>query len=759
MRDDFHALVLRQPRNAVLLLDVEGDNRRTRSRRHFDVVLRDLTDGIGDDFKAYLVALDVLKARDEGFDRSRYVALYDALVNFVVFVFDGSHQLFDTRGSGFDFRRRLQLALADCLFGNALCLAVVVDFFEVVARFGRASPAHNEGGGRGQSLLDSAAAVVHQSPDFAPVFAANDDIASLERALAHDYCRGRAPALFDLAFDNHAFDGSFRVRLKLHNFRLQQNQLEQLVDVLALERRNGGAKDFASPVFGGDAALLHLLFDAVDVRALGVHLVDRNDNRNARFLREAQRFVGLRHKAVVRRDNQDCDVGDIRAALAHFRERRVAGGVEESDFLAVAGNLIRGCVLRNAARFARDDVRVADCVQERRLAVVDVPEYADNRGARDVVFDVVFGAFYRLLFLGLLLFAPVPDVEVEAVLFGDDYRGGVFERLVHRGENPHVHKLGDEPEGLQIHRLCEVADDNRGFQLYCLKFFFALRLRGLLRSSRRGNCGSGRAAYRRRDERRGAVLRRKRRHCGRCLVKARRNERRGLAGGVFLPELDDDFRLYVRLLRGRSGFYLGHCNLRTRGSGSRGDCGSGRASNCRRNERRGAALRRKRRHGGCGCGFRHGRHNGCGFRHARRNERRGRFASRGSLFRFGRLLLFGSGGRLGLFFVRDRLFGCLGLFLRLRGFGFSQSRSGLRFGSGGFGCIGGDGGFLCGGVCARSLCRRVVLANRLGRERVDCVGGSLYLQMVYVLTPIDEVNQLLALDVELFCQCVNSYAH
>ena len=48
-------------------------------------------------------------------------------------------------------------------------------------------------------------------------------------------------------------------------------------------------------------------------------------------LRVVDRFPRLRHHAVVGRDDQDDDVGDLGAAGAHQRERLVARRVEEHD--------------------------------------------------------------------------------------------------------------------------------------------------------------------------------------------------------------------------------------------------------------------------------------------------------------------------------------------------------------------------------------------------------------------------------------------
>ena len=79
---------------------------------------------------------------------------------------------------------------------------------------------------------------------------------------------------------------------------------------------------------------VELALDRFRIGARLVDLVDRDDDLHVRGLGVIDRFLGLRHDAVVGRHDQHDDVGDLRAAGAHHRERGVAGRVEEHDALA-----------------------------------------------------------------------------------------------------------------------------------------------------------------------------------------------------------------------------------------------------------------------------------------------------------------------------------------------------------------------------------------------------------------------------------------
>ncbi len=132
-----------------------------------------------------------------------------------------------------------------------------------------------------------------------------------------------------------------------------------------------------------------LALDRFRIRARLVDLVDRHDDLHVRGLGVIDGFLGLRHHAVIRGHDQHDDVGDLGAAGTHHRERGVAGRVEEHDAAAARGrHQVRADVLRNAAGFTLGDARLANRVEQRRLAVIDVAHDRDDRPARDHVLRI-----------------------------------------------------------------------------------------------------------------------------------------------------------------------------------------------------------------------------------------------------------------------------------------------------------------------------------------------------------------------------------
>jgi hypothetical protein len=200
---------------------------------------------------------------------------------------------------------------------------------------------------------------------------------------------------------------------------------------------------------------------AVGVGAVDIDLVDRDHHGHAGSLGVVDRLDGLRHDAVVGSDHDHRDVGDLRAAGAHGREGLVAGRVEEGDRVAVVVDLVGADVLRDAARLARRDLCLPNGIQQRGLAVVDVPHDRDDGRALDqILVGVLVG---RLLLLVGLRGADKLDPLVEGA--GEHLDGLVGKGL---GEGCHLaqlHQLLDDLRRAQLERLGHLLHGRAGAHL------------------------------------------------------------------------------------------------------------------------------------------------------------------------------------------------------------------------------------------------------------------------------------------------------
>ena len=153
------------------------------------------------------------------------------------------------------------------------------------------------------------------------------------------------------------------------------------------------------------------------IGVLAVDLVDRDDDRHLGRLGVVDRLDRLGHDAVVGRDDEHDDVGDLGAAGAHLGEGLVARRVDERDEAAVLDGLVGADVLRDATGLAGDDVGGADAVEQQGLAVVDVTHDGDDRRPRPLrVGVVVVVVVEQRLELDLLLLAGLDEQDVGADL-------------------------------------------------------------------------------------------------------------------------------------------------------------------------------------------------------------------------------------------------------------------------------------------------------------------------------------------------------
>ena len=296
--------------------------------------------------------------------------------------------------------------------------------------------------------------VVLQRPDLAGRVPRDDGIADPHRSAQDEHRRDRPATDVEARLDDEAgrIRSAVRAQVEL-GVRDEQDALEEVVEVRLLLRGNLGELRGAAPVLGLEALCGELALDPVHVRVRDVDLVDRDDDRHFGRTGVRDRLLRLRHDAVVRRDDEDGDVRHLRTAGSHRSEGLVAGSVEERDLATVDLDLVRADVLRDAACLGVDDRRLANRIEERRLAVVDVTHDRDDRRTRlQVLLRVV--EHLRLE----LLFGRVLDRDLALELGADHLELLVGERLRRSAHLAESHEDLDQVRHRHAERLREILD-------------------------------------------------------------------------------------------------------------------------------------------------------------------------------------------------------------------------------------------------------------------------------------------------------------
>src|SRR3954453_8379921 len=378
---DVDALAVGELGGLTLGPDVEAQDDDVVSQRQVDVALGDRADAAVDDPQRHVVAhLDLHQRLFERLDGARVVALDDQVELTALL----ERRVEVLQADPLAHRRVLRVADTGlAAVGDLPGDAVLLDHEEGVAGARHRGEAHDLHGAGRQRLLQLVAVLVEQRTN-APVGVAGHDRVTLAQRAALDQHRGDgAPALVQLAFDDHTLRVLLGVGAQVQRgVGGQQDRRGQVVETLARGRRHVAEHGLAALLLGHQAVLGELLADLGGVGPLLVDLVDRDHDRHLGGLGVVERLDRLRHDAVVGRDDQDDDVGDLRASGTHRGERLVTRGVDEGDrpllLIELGDDLVRADVLGDAAGLPRHHVGVADGVQQLGLAVVDVTHDGDH---------------------------------------------------------------------------------------------------------------------------------------------------------------------------------------------------------------------------------------------------------------------------------------------------------------------------------------------------------------------------------------------
>ena len=336
-----------------------------------------------------------------------------------------------------DARRRLELFLAGlltALLRKAARHFIVLDGVELVARHGDFGETDDLGGDARSRDLHLLAALVRHGADTPDGGTRDDDIARMERTVLHKDGGNGTATFIETRLDDKTLGAAIRIGFQFLDLRHEQDGFQEFIDVHTGQCGHRNADDVAAPFLGDEVVLGEFLHDLIGVGVRLIHLVDGDDDVDARRFRVVDRLDGLRHDTVIGGDDQNRDVGRLRASCTHGGKGFVTRGIEEGDLLAMHGDAIGADVLGDTARLALGHAGVTDCVEQGGLTVVDVTHDADDGAAlHEVLVGVLLGLKETFLDCDDDLFR---DFDIE--LFRDEV-GGIVVDLVRDLDHHTVH--------------------------------------------------------------------------------------------------------------------------------------------------------------------------------------------------------------------------------------------------------------------------------------------------------------------------------
>ena len=313
-----------------------------------------------------LVIRDVVQRVDDRFDRALHVGLHQ------------DRPFDDVRCKVIEHRIEIGRCERGALFcrlfltigGDFTGALLVLDHGKLVARGRHTAKAQYLDRHGGPSFLDLLTLIIDDRTNTTALGADNKGVAALQRTARDEHGRNRATALVKLCLDHGRLSIAVRASLQFEQFGLKRDLLKQLIEPGLGLCRNLDILHIARHLLHDHFVFEQAIADVVRIGLWLVHLVDRNDHRDAGRLGVIDGLDRLRHDAVIGSDNQHDDIGHVRTARAHFCERGVARRIEEGDLLslflpgALRRDLVAADMLGDASGFALDHIRSAQRIEQ-----------------------------------------------------------------------------------------------------------------------------------------------------------------------------------------------------------------------------------------------------------------------------------------------------------------------------------------------------------------------------------------------------------
>ena len=169
----------------------------------------------------------------------------------------------------------------------------------------------------------------------------------------------------------------------------------------------------------------------------------------------------LRHHTIVRCDDKNYEISQVGPAGSHLTKRRVAGCVDKGDRLIVVTHLIGRDVLSNASCLSPGNVRRANAVHQRRLAVIDVPQHGDNRWTRHRFNPKFFRGLLESRLENVLNGFGLHDINLDAQLEANLQAQVLVYRVVERQHLASAKQRSQHLLGGPADLFAEIADQQR----------------------------------------------------------------------------------------------------------------------------------------------------------------------------------------------------------------------------------------------------------------------------------------------------------
>ena len=188
-------------------------------------------------------------------------------------------------------------------------------------------------------------------------------------------------------------------------------------------------------------------------------------------------LLGLRHDAIIGCHHQDDDIGSLGTTRPHGRERLVTRRIQKGHHATRCFDVISTDVLGNPTGLTRCHTGFADMVEQRGLAVIDVPHDCHHRRTRQ---QGVFGRASLFLFQEGIRIIELGRKRLVPHFLDHDHGRFLIECLIDGHHGAQFHQRLDDFSGFDRHLVRQIGHGNRLWHMHIANDLFD-RLRCVVR--------------------------------------------------------------------------------------------------------------------------------------------------------------------------------------------------------------------------------------------------------------------------------------
>ena len=175
---------------------------------------------------------------------------------------------------------------------------------------------------------------------------------------------------------------SLRIGGNLGEVRGEENKVKEFRHPLTRLRRYWRIRDLAAHTFNKYLMLKKRVLRVFYIRVVLVNLCNCNDERYPRLFDCAKRVKRLQASRLHPPRQREWRYPPPPSACAKRLKCLVPGSIKKGDRSAIVESNVSGDMLSDAARLARDNIRLSDVIQERRFAKIYVAHHRNDGRSR-----------------------------------------------------------------------------------------------------------------------------------------------------------------------------------------------------------------------------------------------------------------------------------------------------------------------------------------------------------------------------------------